>query len=86
MVSEFDEDNIIRFLQTADGRGKSPEELAAGVVPYCTDASALLPQLRTPLMICGLGKIEMAHQPDEYVTVDSLTDTINTFSSFFDLK
>lgn len=86
IVSDFDDENVVRFLQSPNGKGQSPEELAAGIVPYCTDASALIPQLQTPLIICGPGEIEMAHQPDEYVTVDSLTDTLNTFLSFFDLK
>ncbi len=83
IVSDTDDANVDGFLRAAN----QGDEVSAGgeeaIVPYCTDASAIIPQLSSPLIICGPGEIEMAHQPDEYVKVDSLTGTLDTFIKFF---
>ncbi|MBS3765682.1 M20 family metallopeptidase [Candidatus Bipolaricaulota bacterium] len=86
IVSETDDDLVAQFLRAAGQKDGSREDLQASIVPYCTDAAALKPYLKTPVVICGPGEIEMAHQPDEYVTKDSLVSTMNTFLRFFDLK
>lgn len=51
-------------------RGTMPE---VGGVTYGTDAAALGPGFGIPMVICGPGAPGMAHQPDEYVSVDELT-------------
>ncbi len=83
IVSDTNDEKVAGFLHAAN-RG---DEVSPGgeeaIVPYCTDASALIPQLASPLIICGPGEIEMAHQPDEYVEVDSLTGTLKKFLDFF---
>lgn len=84
IVSDANEIYIKNFLKAADG-GDSVEMSSTAIVPYCTDASVIVPELGVPLVICGPGKIEMAHQPDEYIEIDSLVEVLSTFASFFEI-
>lgn len=86
IASDTNEENITRFLQAAETGKKISEGSTRAIVPYCTDASAIVPDIQVPLIIYGPGKIEMAHQPDEYVEVSSLINSLNTFLCFFDIK
>ncbi len=49
--------------------GKKPNIFGA---PYGTDASIFEPQLKIPHVIFGPGRIEQAHQPNEYVELESV--------------
>jgi acetylornithine deacetylase len=42
-----------------------------GVVPFGTEAG-LYQKAGIPAAVCGPGSIEVAHQPDEYVSLDQL--------------
>ncbi len=44
-------------------------------VPYTTDAPLLVPVLQAPLIVCGPGDPDLAHQPNEYVEVDRLAES-----------
>ncbi len=50
--------------------GRRPEPHAA---PYGTDCSVLQPRLGIINVICGPGSIEQAHQPNEFIRIESLT-------------
>lgn len=51
-------------------KGEAP---IVGGVTYGTDAAYLGPGFSIPMVICGPGAQGMAHQPDEYVEVEQLT-------------
>jgi succinyl-diaminopimelate desuccinylase len=40
--------------------------------PYFSDAAVLIPALQVPTVLCGPGKPELAHQPDEYVDISAM--------------
>ena len=83
IVSDRENEKVSGFLRAASQGNEFSAGGEEAIVSYCTDASAIIPQLETPLIICGPGEIEMAHQPDEYVEVNSLTGTLRTFLDFF---
>jgi succinyl-diaminopimelate desuccinylase len=49
-------------------------------VRYFTDAAIYAPRIHAPLVICGPGKAEMAHQPDEYIEIDKLIQAAKIYS------
>jgi succinyl-diaminopimelate desuccinylase len=57
-------------------RGKAPE---VGGVSYGTDGAHLGPGFNMPVVICGPGANEMAHQPDEYVEVEQLVQAAEVY-------
>ncbi|MFN7002754.1 MAG: acetylornithine deacetylase [Roseinatronobacter sp.] len=48
---------------------------AAGLVPFGTEAG-LFQAIGIPSVICGPGSIAQAHKPDEYLTLDQLTQCL----------
>ena len=83
VVSDVEDRFVSGFYRAAGSRPGGDDGSGPIIVPYCTDASALVPQLEVPLVLYGPGAIEMAHQPDEYVEVDSLIESLETFVEFF---
>lgn len=55
------------------------EETKAKGVSFYTDASVFLPAKEVPCIIYGPGDSNMAHQPNEYITIDSLENTIRYY-------
>lgn len=51
-------------------------------VNYFTDGSVFSPQLGAPLIICGPGIAELAHQPNEYVEVSSMVKSAHILTLF----
>ncbi|MCE1252944.1 MAG: ArgE/DapE family deacylase [Anaerolineae bacterium] len=49
-------------------------------VRYFTDAAIFMPKANAPLVICGPGPTEMAHQPDEYVEIEKLVHSAQIYS------
>lgn len=49
-------------------------------VRYYTDAVAFVPVLKTPMMICGPGDATLAHQPNEYVEISKLIQSVKIFT------
>jgi len=49
-------------------------------VRYFTDAAVYAPVIPAPLIICGPGPAEMAHQPDEYVEVEKLKQAVRIYT------
>jgi len=68
------DDPVVRaFLAAAaDVTGRQPQPRGAA---YFTDGVELAPALQAPLIICGPGREEMAHQPEEYVEVARLVES-----------
>lgn len=46
------------------------QEVDVGTAPYFSDAAVLIPKLNIPMILCGPGRPELAHQPNEYVEVE----------------
>ena len=64
---------VVRFNQaaeTATGTRPAPRGMFA-----FTDGSILAPRLKLPLVVCGPGQPNIAHQPDEYVEISQLTES-----------
>lgn len=57
-------------IEAATGRRPIP----AGV-RYFSDAVAYVPAFAAPMLICGPGPAELAHQPNEYVTIAKLVES-----------
>lgn len=71
---------ISNFLRAASDKEVSFTE--PSIAPYCTDASVIIPELDLPLIIYGPGAIRLAHQPDEYVEIRSLEQSLKTIVKF----
>jgi len=80
ITSNADDPLVERFLNvhsSVTGRGKRIE-----FAPYSTDAVAIVPQRDLPVVIYGPGRIEQAHQPDEYLDMDSFEEALNIVCEF----
>ena len=53
-------------------------------VNFYTDASIFLPAKQVPCIFYGPGDSNMAHQPNEYITLDSLDDAIKYYIRFIE--
>ena len=80
IVSDSDAPDVRRFLQVYGNVTGRP--IGARVAPYSTDAVAIVPQLSVPVVIYGPGCIEQAHQPDEYLELDSLYEALDIVACF----
>ena len=54
----------------------------ASIVKYCTDGGTIIPQKKIPFIIFGPGDIAQAHQNDEYIELESLYKSVDTFLEF----
>ena len=50
-----------------------------GTATYGTDCSVLQPKVGIQNVICGPGSIEQAHQPDEFISLDELYQSIDIY-------
>jgi succinyl-diaminopimelate desuccinylase len=50
-----------------------------GTATYGTDCSVLQPDLGILHVICGPGSIEQAHQPNEFITLDELYQSVDVY-------
>jgi succinyl-diaminopimelate desuccinylase len=54
-------------------------EPSLGTATYGTDCSVLQPKVCIQHVICGPGSIEQAHQPDEYIRLDELYQSVDIY-------
>jgi succinyl-diaminopimelate desuccinylase len=47
---------------------------------YFTDGVVLAPALNAPLLICGPGAPGLAHQPNEYIEIDKLLESVRIYT------
>lgn len=71
---------VKKFLEIAS-RVKG-EKLIGEVGPYCTDAATIVPKVHMPFVIYGPGTIALAHQPDEYIELSSLDQSLAVLVNF----
>lgn len=80
IVSDFGAPAVQRFLRVHNDVTGRP--LESRIAPYSTDAVGIVPRLSVPVVICGPGRIEQAHQPDEYLELDSLYEALEIVTRF----
>lgn len=66
---------IQKFMQVAGVK-------EATIVKYCTDGGTIIPENKIPFIIFGPGDIAQAHQNDEYIELESLYKSVDTFLEF----
>lgn len=66
---------IQKFMQVAGVK-------EAIIVKYCTDGGTIIPEKKIPFIIFGPGDIAQAHQNDEYIELESLYQSVDTFLEF----
>jgi succinyl-diaminopimelate desuccinylase len=66
---------IQKFMQVAGVK-------EATIVKYCTDGGTIIPEKKMPFIIFGPGDIAQAHQNDEYIELESLYQSVDTFLEF----
>ena len=49
-------------------------------VRYYTDATALAPAFKAPMIICGPGDPKLAHQPNENVMIERLVQAVKIYT------
>jgi succinyl-diaminopimelate desuccinylase len=82
IVTSPDDPMVHRFVEMIEqATAKRPTPQG---VRYFTDAVAFVPVLKAPMIICGPGQAGLAHQPNEYVEIDKLTESarILTLAAF----
>ena len=52
------------------------------ITKYCTDGATIIPEKKIPFIIYGPGDIAQAHQNDEYIELESLYRSVDTFFKF----
>jgi succinyl-diaminopimelate desuccinylase len=52
------------------------------ITKYCTDGATIIPIKKMPFIIFGPGDIAQAHQNDEYIELESLYQSVDTFLEF----
>ena len=66
---------VEKFLQAAGAR-------EVIITKYCTDGATIIPIKKVPFIIFGPGDIAQAHQNDEYIELESLYQSVDTFVEF----
>jgi succinyl-diaminopimelate desuccinylase len=60
-----------------DVTGQTSQPAAA---TFATDGSVFVPAYQAPMVICGPGRPEKAHQPNEYVEIDKLVEAARIYT------
>jgi len=66
---------VEKFLQAAGAK-------EVIITRYCTDGATIIPIKKMPFIIFGPGDIAQAHQNDEYIELESLYQSVDTFVEF----
>ena len=66
---------VKKFMQVAGVK-------EASIIKYCTDGGTIIPEKKIPFIIFGPGDIAQAHQNDEYIELDTLYQSVDTFIDF----
>jgi succinyl-diaminopimelate desuccinylase len=74
----FDDTQVQAFIRIRDHvTGQSSTPTAA---TYATDGSVFVPAYNAPMVICGPGLPEKAHQPNEYVDIARLSEAARIYT------
>lgn len=76
---ETDPNNEFVRLALSTAEKELHKEFVPGGVNYYTDASVFLPIKQIPTIFCGPGDPALAHQPNEFVTIDNYLKAIRLY-------
>ncbi len=82
IISDIHHPDVQDFLSVIDKPTGPSEEVV--LAPYYTDAGVIVTALNIPVVIYGPGDIAQAHQPDEYLSLDSLYEALEVLARFLD--
>ena len=74
----FDDPYVQAFVRVRDRVTGQVSQPAAAT--FATDGSVLVPACQAPMIICGPGLPEKAHQPNEYVDIDTLVEAARIYT------
>lgn len=83
ITSGPEDPQVARFLDVHSRLTGRPAILE--IAPYSTDAVAIVPRRQMPVIIYGPGQIEQAHQPNEYLNLDTLDEALEVIGRFVGL-
>ncbi len=83
ITSDSEDSQIAQFLDVHSRITGRPVILE--IAPYSTDAVAIVPRRKMPVIIYGPGQIEQAHQPNEYLNLDTLDEALEVIGRFVGL-
>jgi succinyl-diaminopimelate desuccinylase len=75
----FDNPQVQAFVRTRDRITAQPSVPTAAT--YATDGSVFVPAYKAPMVICGPGLPEKAHQPNEYVEIAKLIEAARIYTA-----
>jgi len=75
IFTSSDNSYVKKFMQIAGVKETS-------IIKYCTDGGTIIPEKNIPFIVFGPGDIAQAHQPDEYIELDTLYQSVDTFLEF----
>jgi succinyl-diaminopimelate desuccinylase len=70
---------IVKPIHTAASSVLDSEVPIKGV-RFFTDSAVLTPAWQVPMILCGPGHAELAHQPDEYIEISLLNQAVEIYS------
>jgi succinyl-diaminopimelate desuccinylase len=74
----FDDPQVQAFVRVRDQVTGQPSIPTAAT--YATDGSVFVPAYQVPMVICGPGLPEKAHQPNEYVEIARLSEAARIYT------
>jgi succinyl-diaminopimelate desuccinylase len=74
----FDDPQVQAFVRVRDQVTGQPSVPTAAT--YATDGSVFVPAYHAPMVICGPGLPEKAHQPNEYVEITRLIEAAHIYT------
>jgi acetylornithine deacetylase/succinyl-diaminopimelate desuccinylase-like protein len=80
LISNLEDRFVKTFLEVAEQVTGKPQNPRAAA--YCTDLPTLFPERVVPFILFGPGSIKQAHQPDEFISLESLSKSIAIFEEF----
>ena len=83
ITSVSEDEQVAQFLKVHSQVTDRPVKLE--IAPYSTDAVAIVPGRNMPVIIYGPGRIEQAHQPNEYLELDMLEEALEVIGRFVGL-
>lgn len=75
IFTSSDNPYVKKFMQIAGVKETS-------IIKYCTDGGTIIPEKKIPFIVFGPGDIAQAHQPDEFIKLDMLYQSVDTFLEF----
>lgn len=84
IISDVDNPHLKRFQAAVAGSGRPAPVVE--IAPYSTDAVAIVTEIDVPVVIYGPGDIAQAHQPDEFIELESLYDSLAVVARFLNMS